>query len=90
MTISTSGNNDFRLYDMHASPASPLKHNQRRFCEEDRVLCEYGCWAFAVFTGEGDSHPGDDVFQEALVDAGGLAAMKSAVDAHCDSASLCR
>lgn len=61
-----------------------------RFGEEDRVLCEYGCWAFAVFTGEGDSHPRDFLFQEALVEAGGLAAIGSAVEAHRDSAPLRR
>lgn len=73
------------------SPTRPQnKRNERRFCEEDRLLCEYGCWAFAVFAGEGDSHPGDDTFQEALVEAGGLEAMGSAVDAHRDSASLRR
>ncbi|CAN0109882.1 unnamed protein product [Scytosiphon promiscuus] len=60
----------------------------KKFGEEDRLLCEYGCWAFAVFAGEGDSHPGDDVFQETLSQAGGLEAMASAVDVHGDSVSL--
>eukprot|EP00752_Nemacystus_decipiens_P003287 g3042.t1 len=61
-----------------------------KFCEEDRLLCEYGCWAFAVFAGEGDSHPRDSLFQETLVEAGGLASIGSAVEAHRDSASLRR
>eukprot|EP00903_Cladosiphon_okamuranus_P015037 g13912.t1 len=65
-----------------------------KFGEEDRVLCEYGCWAFAVFAGEGDgggdSHPRDNLFQEALVEAGGLASIGSAVEAHRGSASLRR
>ncbi|CAB1120036.1 unnamed protein product [Ectocarpus sp. CCAP 1310/34] len=63
-----------------------------KFCEEDRVLCEYGCWALAVFAGEGDSDSDPSVFrfQEAVVEAGGLAAVGYAVDAHRDSAQLRR
>ncbi|CAM9610765.1 unnamed protein product [Ectocarpus fasciculatus] len=63
-----------------------------KFCEEDRLLCEYGCWAFAVFAGEGDSDSDPSVFrfQEALAEAGGLAAVGCAVDAHRDSAQLRR
>ncbi|CAN0140230.1 unnamed protein product [Ectocarpus sp. 4 AP-2014] len=63
-----------------------------KFCEEDRLLCEYGCWALAVFAGEGDSDSDPSVFrfQEAAVEAGGLAAVGCAVDAHRDSAQLRR
>ncbi|CAM9980429.1 unnamed protein product [Ectocarpus sp. 12 AP-2014] len=63
-----------------------------KFCEEDRLLCEYGCWALAVFAGEGDSDSDPSVFrfQEAVVEAGGLAAVGCAVDAHRDSAQLRR
>ncbi|CBJ33370.1 hypothetical protein Esi_0471_0001 [Ectocarpus siliculosus] len=65
-----------------------------KFCEEDRLLCEYGCWALAVFAGEGDSDSDSDPsvfrFQEAVVEAGGLAAVGCAVDAHPDSAQLRR
>ncbi|CAM9569656.1 unnamed protein product [Ectocarpus sp. 8 AP-2014] len=63
-----------------------------KFCEEDRLLCEYGCWALAVFAGEGDSDSDPTVFrfQEAVVEAGGLVAVGYAVDAHPNSAQLRR
>ena len=83
---------DLSMRDPHrlASSRALSTHAKPRFCEQDRLLCEYGCWAFAVFTGEGDSHPRDGLFQRAFVEAGGLDSIGSAMEAHRDSASLRR
>ena len=83
---------DLSMRDPHrlASSRALSTHAKPRFCEQDRLLCEYGCWAFAVFTGEGDSHPRDGLFQRAFVEAGGLDSIESAMEAHRDSASLRR
>ena len=60
-----------------------------RFCE-DRFLSEYGCWAIAVFAGEGNASAGDARFQDAATDAGVLEAVRAAIDAHRESAPLRR
>lgn len=60
-----------------------------RFCE-DRFLSEYGCWAIAVFAGEGNASADDVRFQDAATEAGILEAVAGAVDAHRESAPLRR
>ncbi|CAM9599291.1 unnamed protein product [Laminaria digitata] len=60
-----------------------------KFCG-DRFLSEYGCWAIAVFAGEGNSSTDDFRFQEAATEAGILEAVGAAVEAHRDSAPLRR
>lgn len=61
----------------------------RRFCD-DRMVCEYGCWAFSVFAGEGDATPDDFRFQTAAVKAGAMKVVARMVDVHLESASLRR
>lgn len=54
------------------------------------MVCEYGCWAFSVFAGEGDATPDNCRFQSAAVKAGVIRVLAKTVDLHLESASVRR
>lgn len=54
------------------------------------MVCEYGCWAFSVFAGEGDATLEISRFQTAGVNAGVIRVLARMVDLHLESASLRR